>query len=238
MRGLSFERLVAGFIEDHQSRVYGKRQGIVTDVNDPERMGRLRARVPGLLQGETTPWALPCAPFTGPDAGLFAVPPVGAGVWIEFEAGNLDYPIWSGGWWPRGDAPVPEEGGAGQQPTKVLKTDTGLHVALDDTSETLVISDGNGTNKITIQSQGGRIEIKATSKVVVEAPQIELVDGAGHPLVFGDDLLTYLNQLVTIFNAHVHAGETVLGIPVTPAPPVSPQTPPTPALLSQKVKTG
>lgn len=238
MRGLSFERLVAGFIEDHQSRVYGKRQGIVTDVNDPERMGRLRARVPGLLQSETTPWALPCAPFTGPDAGLFAVPPVGAGVWIEFEAGNLDYPIWSGGWWPRGDAPVPEEGAAGQQPTKVLKTDTGLHVALDDASETLVISDGNGTNKITIQSQGGRIEIKATSKVVVEAPQIELVDGAGHPLVFGDDLLTYLNQLVTIFNAHVHAGETVLGIPVTPAPPVSPQTPPTPALLSQKVKTG
>ena len=80
--------------------------------------------------------------------------------------------------------------------------------------------------------------MKAATKVVVEAPQIELIDGARHPVVYGDDLLQYLNQLVTIFNAHVHAGETVIGIPVTPAPPVSPQTPPTPALLSQKVKTG
>ncbi len=238
MRGLSFERLVAGFIEDHQGKIYGKRQGIVTDVDDPRKMGRLRARVPSVLPGEETSWALPCAPFTGPDAGMFAVPQVGAAVWVEFEAGDVSRPIWSGGWWPDGDAPEPEEGKSGEQVTKVIKTDSGLHIALDDDNETLVVSDGRGSNKVTITSRNGKIEVKAATKVVVEAPQIELVDGARHPLVFGDDLLTYLNQLVTIFNAHVHPGETVLGIPVTPAPPVSPQTPPTPVLLSQKVKTG
>ena len=73
---------------------------------------------------------------------------------------------------------------------------------------------------------------------VVEAPQIELVEGATHPLVFGDNLLQYLNQLVATFNAHLHPGETVLGIPVTPAPPVAPFPPATPSLLSVKVKTG
>jgi len=238
MRGLSFERLVAGFIEDQQGRFYGKRKGLVTDVDDPENMGRIRAQVPGVMQGQKIPWALPCAPFTGPDAGLFAVPPVGAAVWIEYEEGDINLPIWSGGWWPRQATPEPVEGSAGTQATKVLKSDSGLHVALDDDSETVVISDGDGSNKVTIKSQNGKIEIKAATKVVVEAPQIELVDGAKHPLAFGDDLLTYLNNLVTIFNAHVHPGETVIGIPVTPAPPVSLQTPPTPALLSKKVKTG
>jgi len=239
MRGLSFERLVAGFIEEQQARHYGKYKGIVADVDDPRNMGRIRAQVPAILPGgELTRWALPCAPHVGPDAGLFTVPPVGAGVWIEFEAGDVDNPIWSGGWWAEGDAPEPEEGRAGQQPTKVLKTESGLNVALDDDNEALVISDGNGRNKITITARDGKIEVKAASKVLVDAPQIELVDGARHPLVFGDDLLTYLNQLVIAFNAHTHPGETVIGIPVTPAPPVAPQTPPTPALLSTRVKTG
>ena len=73
---------------------------------------------------------------------------------------------------------------------------------------------------------------------MVEAPQIELVEGARHPLVFGDDLLQYLNQLVHIFSTHTHIGETVLGIPVTPMIPTPPFPPATPALLSVHVKTG
>ena len=73
---------------------------------------------------------------------------------------------------------------------------------------------------------------------MVDAPQIELVDGASHPLVFGDELLTYLNQIVNIYATHMHPGETALGLPVSPAPPVPPMPPATPSLLSVKVKTG
>ena len=59
---------------------------------------------------------------------------------------------------------------------------------------------------------------------------------AAHPAVLGDQLMTYLGQLVALFNTHVHPGETGLGIlPVTPAPPVAPMPPPTPSLLSTKV---
>lgn len=239
MRGLSFERLVAGFIEEQQGRFYGKYRGVVADVDDPRGIGRLRARVPSVLPGgELTPWALPCAPYTGPDAGFFYVPPVNAALWIEFEQGNVNHPIWTGGWWPEGDTPVPEEGRQAEQSTKTIKTESGLNIALDDDNETIVVSDGKGRNKITITSRDGKIELKAATKVVVEAPQIELVDGAPHPLVYGDDLLTYLNQLVTTFNAHTHPGETVIGIPVTPAPPVAPQTLPNQGMLSRKVKTG
>jgi hypothetical protein len=80
--------------------------------------------------------------------------------------------------------------------------------------------------------------VQAATKVVVEATQIELVDGASHPLVFGDSLLQYLSQVVNLFNSHMHPGQTAAGIPVTPAPPLPPLTPPTPDLLSVKVKTG
>jgi hypothetical protein len=76
-------------------------------------------------------------------------------------------------------------------------------------------------------------------KVVVEAPQIELVENSTHPLVFGDNLLQYLNQIVQIYNTHLHPGELALGVfPVTPIIPMAPMPPATPELLSFKVTTG
>jgi Rhs element Vgr protein len=103
----------------------------------------------------------------------------------------------------------------------------------------IIINDENEGEIITLAKNQGQLKIKANAKVIIEAPQIELVENAAHPLVFGDSLLTYLNQVVQIFNTHMHAGELALGtLPVTPAPPASPIPPPTPSLLSVKVKTG
>jgi len=93
-------------------------------------------------------------------------------------------------------------------------------------------------NEITIDVDGGIIKIKANSKVVVDAPKIELVGGASHPLAFGDELLSHLNNMKTAFDTHMHPGETALGMPVSPAPPAAPMPPATPSLLSTKVKTG
>ena len=82
------------------------------------------------------------------------------------------------------------------------------------------------------------MRIQATAKVIVDAPQIELVDGASHPLAFGDTLREYLNQLVSAFNSHLHPGQMAAVIPVAPTRPVPPFPPATPALLSTKVNTG
>ncbi len=112
-------------------------------------------------------------------------------------------------------------------------------VVLNDSGPTISVSDKNGSNLVKIDVSQGQITVEASTKVVVNATQIELVDGASHPLVFGDSLLQYLNQLVTLFNTHMHPGELAAGIlPVTPAPPVPPFTPATPDLLSLQVKTG
>ena len=112
-------------------------------------------------------------------------------------------------------------------------------VVLNDSGPTIALSDKNGTNLVKIDVSQSQVTVKAELKVVVDAAQIELVDGAPHPLVFGDNLLNYLNQLVTMFNSHMHPGETAGGfLPVTPAPPVPPFPPATPDLLSTRVKTG
>lgn len=94
------EDLLQQVLERLESRYYGKHRGYVSDVNDPLNLGRIRARVPRLLGESTqTGWAMPCAPYAGPDQGFFAVPDVGAGVWMEFEGGDLSRPIWTGTWW-------------------------------------------------------------------------------------------------------------------------------------------
>jgi hypothetical protein len=218
---------------------FGKYRGTVTTNDDPLNAGRLRARIPDVLGDVESPWAWPCGPYAGRGSGHYTIPPAGAGVWIEFEAGDVSKPLWTGCWWSSGDLPVDEDGTAATPDMKILRSEQGLLVRLSDDSESIAISDAGGGNSVHITARDGQIVIRAGSKVIVDAPQIELVDGAPHPLAFGDSLLTYLNQLVMMFNTHVHPGELAAGIlPVTPAPPMPPFPQATPSLISTRVKTG
>jgi hypothetical protein len=176
-------------------------------------------------------------PYAGTGAGFFAIPPIGAGVWIEFEAGDVSRPIWTGAWWATGEVPMDEKGIPAQAPTtKIFRTEFGLLMAYDDLAQTITISDALGLNLMTVKVLEGTIQIKSAVRVVLEAPLIQHGQGAFHPAVFGDQLLAYLNQLVAMFNSHVHPGELAGGfIPVTPAPPVPFFPPATPSLVSTKV---
>jgi hypothetical protein len=222
-------------LEHHADRFYGKYRGLVVDNEDPMQIGRLRALVPAVLGETTSGWALPCAPYAGTGAGLYAIPMVGAGVWIEFEAGDTSRPIWSGAWWATGEVPMDEQATPSEPTRKILRSDLGLLVSLDDEAQTITIADGAGLNLVTVKVLEGTIEIKSAVQVTLEAPLINHGQNASHPAVFGDQLLTYLNQLVSMFNAHMHPGEMAAGfIPVTPAPPVPPFPPATPSLISTK----
>jgi uncharacterized protein involved in type VI secretion and phage assembly len=77
-------------------RHYGKYRGTVVNNLDPEQRGRIQVMVPDVSNLMLSSWAMPCFPVGGMQTGFFAVPLIGAGVWVEFEAGNPDYPIWSG----------------------------------------------------------------------------------------------------------------------------------------------
>jgi Type VI secretion system/phage-baseplate injector OB domain len=221
-----------------RERVLGKYRGIVLNNQDPEHRGRLQATVPEVLGEIPTGWATPCAPYAGPGAGFFTVPPPGAGVWVEFEAGDVSRPIWSGGYWAAGEPPMtPPASTPGDTFAKIWRSDLGLAVALDDTGQAITISDALGVNRIVIDVPTGTVTVKGLAQIVLDSLTIREGSAmAPHPAVFGDLLLTYLTQLVTIFNTHVHPGELAGGfLPVTPAPPVAPMTPPAPSLLSLKV---
>lgn len=116
---------------------YGKYRGKVVDPIDPLQLGRIVALVPAISEMPLT-WAMPAMPYAGPGVGFFAIPPLGANVWIEFEAGDVDYPIWSGCfWWEQGDVPAEPA-----VPTTVmLKTALGT-LSIDDLNAALTLSLG------------------------------------------------------------------------------------------------
>lgn len=79
-----------------KKKYYGKYRGTVVNNVDPMQIGRLLVIVPDVLNINLSSWAMPCLPVGGMQMGIFSVPPIGAGVWIEFEQGDPDYPIWTG----------------------------------------------------------------------------------------------------------------------------------------------
>jgi hypothetical protein len=83
----------------NSSRYYGKYRGTVIENIDPEQIGRVLVQVPDVLGETPSSWALPCVPAAGIQSGVFVVPPIGSQVWVEFEQGDPDYPIWTGGFW-------------------------------------------------------------------------------------------------------------------------------------------
>ncbi|HEX7277826.1 MAG TPA: phage baseplate assembly protein V [Acidimicrobiales bacterium] len=100
---------------------------------DPQGMGRVQVAVPVIQRRGSSAWALPCVPIAGAQAGIYLVPPVGASVWVEFEEGDPDQPIWVGGFWASG-ADVPPEAGAGVpgSPSIVLRTTAQNAVVISD----------------------------------------------------------------------------------------------------------
>jgi uncharacterized protein involved in type VI secretion and phage assembly len=209
---------------------FGKYRGLVTDNQDPTGRGRLKIIVPAVM-GNRQVWALPCTPYAGNNMGWYTMPEPGTGVWVEFEAGDPSYPIWVGCFWADGQAPKNERGAAATPALKIMRSQKGLLVTLDDKDQVITLSDKDGNNLITVHVQQGKVTVQGTAKVVVEAPQIELVENATHPVVFGDKLLQYLNQLVLLYQTHTHP-------PAVPPIPVPPLPPATPDLLSTRVRSG
>jgi uncharacterized protein involved in type VI secretion and phage assembly len=165
--------VLARLIERVDGRYYGKYRGVVTDNKDPDRLGRVRAKVPRLLGDEPTGWALPAFPYGGlPEQGFFAVPEVTAGVWIEFEGGDLSYPIWSGTWYATGA--IPE---SATPDKKVLKTRSGHRLVLDDDGKTLTLADASG-NRIAMDASGIEIRDANGHSIKLTASGVSVNDGA------------------------------------------------------------
>jgi uncharacterized protein involved in type VI secretion and phage assembly len=153
---------------------YGKYRGVVSDNRDPLMLGRIKARVPDLYEGEESGWAMPCVPYAGNGVGLYLIPPERAAVWIEFEHGDPDYPIWSGCFWAQGELPATPA----QPEIKVLKTGVGT-ITLDDTPGAGGITiETTAGMKITIDVTGIEIVNGQNASVKLSGPQVSVNNGA------------------------------------------------------------
>jgi uncharacterized protein involved in type VI secretion and phage assembly len=146
----------------NNNKFYGKYRGVVSDNQDPLMMGRIKAKVSDVMGDKESGWAMPCAPFGGSQTGFFALPAVNAGVWIEFEHGDPDYPIWSGCWWGS-VAEVPPLLLAPPYKKLMIVTEGGNSIMLDDTP---------GIGGITLQTSTGQ-------KIVMNAMGIQIDNGQG-----------------------------------------------------------
>lgn len=168
-----------------KKQYFGKYRGTVINNLDPMQTGRLMVQVPDVLGLATSSWAMPCFPVTGKQMGFWAIPQIGTGVWVEFEQGNPDFPIWTGCWYGSA-AEVPALALATQPPLSsifmqtagqvtfqmsdlpgpaggiLLKTATGAMIMVNDVG--ITISNGKGA---TLIMTGPTVTINNGALVVV-----------------------------------------------------------------------
>ncbi len=157
---------------------FGKYRGRVTGNTDPKHLGRIQVSCPAVLGAGRTSWAMPCVPYAGPGVGLYAIPPVDAYVWVEFEGGDPDVPIWAGCFWGDGELPV----SPAAPTTKVFRT-PGITVTVDD------LQGGKGVTVraepplvtapavLALTSAGIELSVGA-SKIVLSGTSVAVNDGA------------------------------------------------------------
>ena len=191
-----------GELVEHQH--YGKYRGVVVDNADPEQLGRLKVRVPSVLRDATTSWASPCAPYGGlAEQGLFLIPDVGAEVWVEFEEGNLDLPIWVGTFWSkRGGAPTtPTEARQmeGNDPKRrVLKTTSGHFIELCDVAgqESIRIVHKDGA-LVNLDEKGSVVVANKNGSLVylnADDGEVTVVDEHGNTIKMADSGVMITNK--------------------------------------------
>ena len=141
---------------------YGKYRGTVVDTADSTKRGRLKVKVPAVM-GDQEMWAMPCAPYAGDGIGFFALPPAGTSVWVEFEGGEINQPIWAGFFW---------------KDNEIVSADATESIAFWKTPG-LTIRIDNDSGKVEIETSGGSKITLESSGIKIEAPEVELSGNGG-----------------------------------------------------------
>jgi len=168
-----------------RQRYYGKYRGTVINPIDPQQIGRIQVMVPDVSNFVPTSWAMPALPVGGIQMGMFTVPMVGAGVWVEFEQGDPDYPIWSGCFW----------GSAAEVPSIAHLVPPGVPGIVMQTplQNSLMISDVPGpTGGIMLKSATGAMILINTLGITISNGQGAIIQMTGPSVVINAGALTVI----------------------------------------------
>lgn len=159
--------------ERESGRVNEALIGIVTDNKDPDKLGRVKVKFPVLSEQDTTHWVPLVMQGAGKKRGWYFIPEINDEVLVMFEHGDLNSPIIVGAIWNGKDKPA--DSNPGGNPRRVIKSRAGSRVIFDDENEKLIIEDGGGAGRITLDAKGGKIVIEALKgDVALQSPQGEM----------------------------------------------------------------
>ena len=161
--------------ETTNKKYFGVAEALVTDVNDPEKSGKVKLKFPWFDGNMETEWCRVRQFYAGNDYGAFFIPEVGDEVLVSFIHGDMRYPIILGGLYNGKDKPPSYR--TDDKDEKMIRTKGGHQIILDDTSgsEKISIIDANGNNSIVIDTVANSITFKAPNgKLVLEGLSIEM----------------------------------------------------------------
>ena len=165
-------------------KYFGKYRGSVISNEDPLKMGRIQAQVPDVFGLATSGWAMPALPLAGPQVATYAIPPKGAGVWVEFEHGDKSFPVWTGCWWgDQGEVPASALAGDLSVPNIVLQPQAGTQGA-----PTVILS-GSG-DSITLTTAGGASLVITGDTIVISNGKGASISLTGNTVNINDGALT------------------------------------------------
>jgi hypothetical protein len=172
MDGMIEETLVR-LADRDRSRVFGKYRGTVMTVTDSDNLCRITALVPPVYGDQESPPAYPCFPFAGPSHGMVLMPEPGDGVWIEFEAGDISRPIWSGCWFANGQHP-------GESKTAkervLIATTAGDRIVVDEEKGEIRLVHSGGA-KIVLSAEGITLSNGPSSTIAVQSSEVAINKG-------------------------------------------------------------
>lgn len=212
------------------NRFYSCYRGTVVDNNDPNNQGRLQVKVPAITGIKNTPtWAYPKGMIRGKGYGMNFLPPMGSMVWVEFEYGDANFPIWTYGYNAKG-----EQAEEFNSSNMTLKTPEGNVVDLNDTDQAVSLKSKAG-HLVVLDDKNNQIIIthKDGKKIVISNKDIKFNVGNNGGLINItaltnkiNTLVTNYNALVSLFNTHQHLVNAIY-LPPTPALPGFPSLTPT-----------
>jgi hypothetical protein len=185
---------------------WGKYRGIVVDNEDELMLGRLQVSVPQALGEVLTAWAMPCVPYAGLQVGFYMMPPIGAAVWVEFEGGDLDYPIWAGCFWREGERPIEAElptmrmiqTGSSKLLFNDLDGEGGFTLSVMDPAVTVPITISASSAGVSITLADVRIGMTEAGVTITAEPATLALEVAGVTLAHGSAMLNAVEPEVSI----------------------------------------
>jgi hypothetical protein len=259
---VNLEKVVANLVQKVERRFYGKYRGFVVNSNDPKQLGRLQVRVPSVLGPiVVTGWALPCVPYGGHgNQGFLCIPEPGAGVWVEFEEGDLEFPIWVGTFWsePGGDSELPKPNNAdgsepesvptspnnanGSEPEsvptsptrKIIKTQKGHTIQFEDANgnEMVIIVEATHKHVVTLNKDGIQIsDGENGNKIIMGKEGIQIGSSKATELfILGNQFKANVDAFIEVLKNHTHTS------PTGPPPSIPPMSLEVPLSAKHKVE--